>query len=281
MTYPSSNPPGNPSPYSSGGYGYHAPSSNPSVGATSLALPSQGRGLPLHRYLMTTVVALGLASYLFSYGPMFGVADIGWGVRFAVLAGALAAFGLLPRHTVSSVVVAALAALGFLDALALLINAADTGWAATVIVVLNGIQAGVAVWALLNGDGEATEAGSSEYQAYADYYRQAAQYYQQYAQQGPPDQQTVAGAGQAQHSHHMVGTTQQASGGASYADFISDGGAESRARHGDSTGVAAPTAGPAGPHAGAVEQTPPVHQQQSDVRRAPGPPGALGGGAGQ
>jgi hypothetical protein len=160
----------------------------------------------LRRYARLTVVVLGLASYLLSYGPVLSTGGAGWAVRFAVLAGLLAVFDLLPQQATSAKVVAALAATGFLDALSSLITASDArqpGWALVVIVVLDGLQALAAIGALLLAAGAVSQrsdsSGYNDY--YADYYARAAQYYAQYGQQAPqPDVLRHGGAAHAQQT---------------------------------------------------------------------------------
>jgi len=141
------------------------------------------------QYLRIAVAVLGVASYLFSYGPVLdGHGGAGWAVRFAVFAGLLAAFGLAPEQTRK--VVAALATVGFLEALSLLINSSSQpGWALWVIISLNGLQALVAIGTVVAQPGAvaAERAAASAYEAYAGYYAQASQYYGQYNQQPQPD----------------------------------------------------------------------------------------------
>ncbi|PQM45282.1 34 kDa antigenic protein [Mycobacterium talmoniae] len=155
--------------YRSGDQGYYSAERTGGYGAYQPSSARSDSSPPLPRYLSLGVVALGLASYLVSYGPVLGLADIGWGVRFAVLAALLAAFGLAPGQTPNAKVIAALAAAGFLDALSTLITAPDgsrPGWALTVIVVLNGLQAVAAVAALMLQAGVVGQrASQSEYDA--------------------------------------------------------------------------------------------------------------------
>lgn len=245
MSYPSGNQ-GYYSAGQSGGYGAYSP--RPSGrGGNSESLPG---------YLAIVVVLLGLASYLVSYGPVFEVGGDGWAVRFAVLAALLAAFGLAPRQTPRPKVIAVLATTGFLDALSSRITAPEgshPGWALTVIVVLNGLQAAAAIGALLvGGDSRGDRTGRSDYDAYADYYARAAQYYGQYSQQqAKPDTLQRAATAQAQAQQQVAAQRSQqaaASQAGNYADYVGSHGAEQTSGH-------SPThpeqqAAPAGPQAG-------------------------------
>jgi hypothetical protein len=186
------------------------------------------------RYLLVAVAVLGFASYLFSYGPVLGGhAGGGWAVRFAVLAGLLAAFDLVPNQTPGTKVVAALAAIGFLDALWLLVSTSHhPGWALWVIVVLNGLQGLVAIVALVPqpGTAAAERAAASAYEAYAGYYAQAAQYYGQYSQQPQPDALRQSATARATaHPQQQAAARQPqrptASSYGSYADYAGDYGA--------------------------------------------------------
>lgn len=175
-----------------GGYdGYSSWSPEPETG-----------GKVSHRQLTWAVTLLGVCSYLVSFGPMLNGFGIDWDVRFAVLAALLAAFGLLPRQPSASgfgKIVAALAAIGFLDAVSrvlVLPEGVQPGWAMWVVVVLNGLQAGAAVGALLTQP-SASEEQQAWYAAYAEQYAQAAaQYYGQYADNEQPDVAYQSGTAQ-------------------------------------------------------------------------------------
>ena len=214
----------------SGNQGYYGADHN-GYGSGYGGYPSSRRASDLPRYLGMAVAALGVVSYGLSFGPVHnggGVLD--WGARFALLAALLAGLSLVPGQTPNNKAVAVLAVFGFLDALAGLINASDSGWALTVIVVVNGLQAAAAVVALLQ-ETDASERGTrSEYDAYADYYAQAAQYYGQYGQQpAQPEEARRAGTGQAHAGAHAGARSQQAgtSQAGTYADYV--GGAEQAA----------------------------------------------------
>lgn len=241
--------------YPSGNQGYYTADQTSGYGGYSPRPTGRGGSAsPLPGYLAPAVVLLGLASYLVSYGPVFDTGGLGWGVRFAVLAGLLAAFGLAPRQTPNPKVVAVLAAAGFLDVLSSLITAPDDshpGWALTVIVVLNGLQAAAAIGALLiAADVAGDRVARSEYDAYADYYARAAQYYGQYAQQqAQPDPLQRGGTAQA---HHQVPATQSqqaaASQAGSYAEYV--GGTEQMSAVGRAGTHPDQQAAPPGPQAG-------------------------------
>jgi hypothetical protein len=183
------------------------------------------------RYLRIAVAVLGFASYLFSYGPVLsGHGGGGWAVRFAVLAGLLAAFDLVPKQTPATKAVAALAVMGFLDALWLLVASSEQpGWALWAIVVVNGLQGLAAIVALVPQPGAAAaeRAAASAYEAYAGYYAQAAQYYGQYPQQPQPDalRQSATARATAHAPQHAAARQQQqptASSYGSYADYAGD-----------------------------------------------------------
>lgn len=204
------------SPGNQGYYGAYTPRPPKAEGDTAL----------LAQYLGMAVVALGFTTYLVSYGPTFDDPGIGWGTRFAVLAGLAAGCGLLCRQAPNGKLIATLAAAGFLEALSDVITTSGDhrGWAAVAIVVLNGLQALVAVGVLLAGaDTSGAQASQSAYQAYVDYYEKAARYYGQYGQQQPQPETTMtqAGSAHAQQTHRVGAREQNAgSGAASYADYV-------------------------------------------------------------
>ncbi|MGV0742991.1 DUF5336 domain-containing protein [Mycolicibacterium sp. XJ870] len=132
-----------------------------------------------HRNLYVAVVVLGVACYCVSFGPDGD--GLGWYVRFAALAALTAAIGLLPKQTPHPGVIAVLAAIGFLDGLSNAVTAPG-GWALTLIVVLGGLQAVVAIAALMLAPKPTGATATAGYEAYLDYYNQAVQHY--YGQQG-------------------------------------------------------------------------------------------------
>ena len=130
--------------YSPGNRDYHS--------AYQPAYPGQRPDVEssLPRNLFIAVAVLGLAAYVFSFGPVSdGRAAVGWDVRFAALAALCAMFGLLAKQNPPPLATAVLATMGFLDALSSVLTATDRGWAMTVIVLLNALQAAAAVAALL------------------------------------------------------------------------------------------------------------------------------------
>lgn len=185
MTY-SPGSPGYPPAQSPGAYGGSAPSFvKDASGASKLPL-----------YLNIAVAALGPASYLASFGPMFTIyADMGpggggllvgggIGTVFAVVAILLAslfgAIGLLPKAKDYAAVVAALAVLGALLVIAQTVNAPSDwsiGWALWLILGFSVIQAFVAVMVLLLEQGVITApAPRPRYDPYAAAYGQYGQY---------------------------------------------------------------------------------------------------------
>jgi hypothetical protein len=180
----------------------YSPGNRDNHSANQPAYPSQRSDAEssLPRNLFIAVAVLGLVSYVFSFGPVAGgQAAIGWDVRFAVLAALCAMFGLLAKQNPLTLATAVLATMGFLDALSSVLTATDRGWAMTVIVVLNALQALVAVGALLlTSKAAPASGGAAGYEAYVDYYNQAVQsYYGRQAPSAAPEQSQRAGYGQA------------------------------------------------------------------------------------
>ncbi|WP_205873993.1 DUF5336 domain-containing protein [Mycobacterium camsae] len=216
-----------------GSQGYYQAEQGNYYGGYSPWSPApQTGGRVSHRQLTLVVVLLGLCSYLVSFGPMLNGFGIDWDVRFAVLAGLLAAFGLMPRQASASgqagKIVAALAAVGFLDALSRVVvlpEGVQPGWAMWVVVVLNAIQAGAAVGALLTQP-SASEEQQAWYAAYAEQYAQAAaQYYGQYAdgeQADAADESGSAHAEQVQQVSAPQPRPVEAAQEASYDEFVGD-----------------------------------------------------------
>jgi len=166
------------------------------------AYPGQRRDAEssLPRNLFIAVAALGLASYVFSFGPLAnGPETLGWDVRFAALAALCAMLGLLAKQNPPALIIAALSTMGFLDALSNVLAGSDRGWPLTVLVVLNALQSAAAVAALVLAPKAAKQSDTGGYDAYVDYYNQAVQnYYSQQSQPPPPPEQTQrAGYGQA------------------------------------------------------------------------------------
>lgn len=175
---------------------------------------------PLPRYMALAVLALGAASYLLSFGPMPEGHPVAWGVRFAVLAALLSGFGLIPRQDTNHKVIAVLAMAGFLDALAALISASNSGWALTVIVVINGLQSVVAVGALLQAH-PAVEAEQGSQEAYSEYWAQMAQYYNQYPDQHSQPAETAEPLQRGAHGQVAARAVQHAADqSASYSDYV-------------------------------------------------------------
>ena len=167
----------------------------------------------LPRNLFIAVAVLGLASYVFSFGPVIdGQGAVGWDVRLAAAAALCAMFGLLAKQNPLPLAVAVLATMGFLDALSNVLSATDGGWALTVIVALNALQSAGAVAALLlTPKGAARSADTAGYEAYVDYYNQAVRnYYNQTAQPAPHEQVQHAGYGQAYADGQATARVQRA-----------------------------------------------------------------------
>lgn len=145
--------------------------------------------------LSAAVAVLGLASYGVSFSSV--TEAIGWPVRFAALAALAAALGLLSKQKSVPLLIAVLAAMGFLDGLASVVTASGN-WASTVIVVLGGVQAVVAIVALRLAPNVVEGGATGGYESYLDSYNQAVQHY--YRQQGAaaPNTPQHSGYGQAQ-----------------------------------------------------------------------------------
>ncbi len=193
MTYPPTNP-GYPTPQQPGGYG--AP--------TAPAYPAQVAGPSMLPMILTAgVVALGLAAYLASFGPLlsintnvgpFGGAEFTasglsyWTVA-ALLAALLAAVGLLPKSKNYSAVVAVTAVLGVLLALGQVFNRPkgfSIGWALWLVLVFTLLQAIAAVAALLFESGVLTPpAPRPRYEQYGQYGPPPGGYYGQPGGHGP------------------------------------------------------------------------------------------------
>jgi hypothetical protein len=189
MTYP----PGNP--------GYPPAQSPASYGATATpSFTKSGDGESnLKAYLAIGVLALGLAIYLVSYGPMItrilpnGDELVESGstlpVDLALLAGLLAGVSLLPKAKNFYAVVTAVAVLGGLLLIEDTIGASGRGWALWIAVGSGVVQATLAVSALLLDAGVITPpAPRPKYEQYGHYGQ-----YGYYGQQQPPYQQSGFG----------------------------------------------------------------------------------------
>lgn len=171
------------------------------------------------RSLYAAVAVLGLAAYGVSFGPVGGVETLGWSVRFAALAGLVAAFGLLPRAGLVPLVTAVLAAMGFLDALWSAVAAADPGWAMTVIAVLNALQTAAAMAAVLVGEKNGAGSPAASYEAYVDYYNDAVRNYYNQQAGAAPERVQRGGYGQAYGDAQASAQAPRAQRPSQYADY--------------------------------------------------------------
>lgn len=198
----------------------------------------------LPRNLLIAVAVLGVATYCLSFAAVSDSGTLGWYVRFAALAGLVAAFGMLPSGKPHPVATATLAVIGFLDALSSVVTTTDRGWALTLIVVLTALQAAAAVAALLLSPGVSAKEPSAEYDAYVDYYNQAVRnYYTQQAQSTPTGQEQRGGYGAAYadaQAAPQMHRAQRASQQADYADLDGTGSPGSTVQDTDPRGVALP-----------------------------------------
>lgn len=214
-----------------GSHGYY-PAEQTSAGYDAWSPKPETGGKVSHRQLSWAVALLGVCSYLVSFGPMLNGFGIDWDVRFAVLAGLFAAFGLMPRQASGSghagKLVAALAAIGFLDALSRVVvlpEGVQPGWAMWVVLVLNGLQAGAAVGALI-AQPSASDEQQAWYAAYAEQYAQAAaQYYGEYADGEQSDVADESGTAHAQQVQQVTSPEPRRAAApqqASYDEFVAD-----------------------------------------------------------
>jgi hypothetical protein len=186
--------------YSPGGPGYPpAPQQGPYAPTTQFAKVDEGPSkLPV--YLLAAVIVLGLAGYLVSFGPVWKSSEMGpiagtsitggsLEIVAMLLAAMLAALGLLPKGQNYTAIVAAISVIGFLLAVSELINKPNflsVGWALIVIVILAGLQALVAIGALLLEAGVITPPPPRpRYDQYPQYGAPG----QYYGQPGPQPQQ--------------------------------------------------------------------------------------------
>jgi hypothetical protein len=201
----------------------------------------------LPRNLFIAVAVLGLATYVFSFGPVAdGPETIGWDIRFAALAALCALLGLLAKQNPLPLAIAVLATMGFLDALSSVLAGTDRGWPLTVIVVLNALQAMAAVAALLLAPKDAaTAADTAGYEAYVDYCNQAVHnYYSQQSQPAPPEQTQGAGYGQAYadaRASSRAQRTQRPSQQGDYADLDYSGSRTTAPLHDTAEAAPGPT----------------------------------------
>jgi hypothetical protein len=252
--------------------------------------PAQSGGsyveTPLPRGLFIAVAVLGLAIYALSFGPVVnGAGATGWYVRFAALAGLCAAFSLLSNHKPLPMVTAVLAMMGFLDGMSSILmpdnygaalglaRLAETGWAFTVIVVLNALQATGAIAAMLLWPKAAADnTPVAGYEAYVEYYNQAVRNYYQQAQSTPQQPVQHSGYGQASgeaQATPQVQREQRASQYGDYADFVSPQGEQ-----GQSATAASPPAGavPPGGLPNVAPAQPPAARQENEAEQSAWPP---------
>ncbi|MGV0990642.1 MAG: DUF5336 domain-containing protein [Mycobacterium sp.] len=197
MTFPPNNP-GYPAPQQPGGYGpapaYPVAPAGPAVNR----LPS---------LLAGAVVALGLAAYLASFGPLLKInADIGpfggasftasglsyWTIA-ALTASLLAAVSLLPKSKLYTPIVAVAAVLGVLLVIGQIVNRPNgfsIGWALWAVLLFTVFQAVAAVTALLFESGVlAAPVPRPRYEQYGQYGPPPGGYFsQQGGQPGPQGQ---------------------------------------------------------------------------------------------
>jgi hypothetical protein len=189
MTYPPGSP-GYPPTQSPGGYGASS--------ATSFTKSDDGES-NLQLYLTIGVVALGLAAYLLSYGPMItrilpnGDELVESGstlpIDLGLLAALLAGVSLLPKAKNYAAVVAAVAVLGGLLLIEDTIGASGRGWALWFALGCGVVQAVLAITALLLDAGVITPpAPRPKYDQYGHYGQYAGYYGQQSPYQQSPQQ---------------------------------------------------------------------------------------------
>jgi hypothetical protein len=255
---------------------------------TPYPVPSRGSDVetPLPRGLFIAVTVLGLATYALSFGPVVnGAGATGWYVRFAALAALCAAFSLLSNHKPLPMVTAILAMMGFLDGMSSILmpdsyaaalglgGLAEPGWALTVIVILNALQATAAIAAMLLWPKASADTATAGYEAYVEYYNQAVRnYYGQQAHSAPPQPVQRSAYGQASGEAQAAGQAQRehrASQYGDYADFVS-----SQGEHGQPATAAGPPAGPVPPGGlpNVAPAQPPAARQEEDADQSEWPP---------
>ena len=139
---------------------------------------------------------LGVAAWAVG---LAAVAPLGLVVSLSVLAGAVAVLGLLPGQTARGWLAVAVAVTALADAVTITVTAGGATWVLVVIDVLVGLQAVVAVVALLLEPRESAVTQStlgSDYAAYAQYVQAYQDYAEQYGSQWP-DQYAAAGVADA------------------------------------------------------------------------------------
>lgn len=220
--------------------------------------------------LLIAVVILGVATYCLSFGAVGDGGALGWYVRFAALAGLVAAFGMSAKARPHPIATAALAAMGFLDALSSMVTTTNRGWALTMIVVLTALQACAAVAALLLAPRPTAKGPATEYEAYVDYYNQAVRnYYAHQAQPAPPAQEQRGGYGQASaeaQAAPQVQRVQRPSQRADYADLDGTGSLGSAGQETGTSDVGRPAGLPS------FEQAPASADRQRRDSGEPPPP---------
>ncbi|BBY34467.1 hypothetical protein BST33_10880 [Mycolicibacter minnesotensis] len=234
MTYSPGNPGFQP-PQPSGSYGPSTPSFAKAGGEVESKLP---------QYLRIAVVALGLGVYLANFGPIVTITDVdyplvlsdaGNTVPLAVLAGLLAAVGLLPKAKVYTAVVAVIAALGALLAISTVAEASadyTIGWGLWLILVFSVLQACAAVGSLLLEAGVVTApAPRPKYDPYAQYGLPPGGNY--YGQQGQQGQQGYGHQGQ----HQSQQAPQQPGYPSSYGSYPSPSSGGFGAQHSSPSGA--------------------------------------------
>jgi Family of unknown function (DUF5336) len=192
--------------YSPGSPGYPPAQPGGSYAGTmpSFAKDDDGESkLPMT--LSLAVAVLGFLAYLASFGPLATVnveiggagaisgAGTALGVIAALLAGLLAAVGLLPKAKSYAGVVAAITVLGALLVVSEIVNmgsGVSIGWGLWLILVFSVLQAIAAVYALLLDAGVVT---APKPRPKHDPYAQYGQYGQQYGQYGQYGQQPYYG----------------------------------------------------------------------------------------
>lgn len=187
--------------------GYAAYGWNPAAGSASGERTDQ-----LGRALWIAVTILGPLILAVSVGSPV---PLDFPVRLSMLAAAVAAVGLLPGQSSRGWLIVALAVTGFCDALLPWIRAGDPRWALTVVMVLNALQALVAVGALLHQARVYRSARATVTPDYSAYARMV-QAYQAYAvqyQQPLSEPYTAAGQatarGQASANAHTAETSRE------------------------------------------------------------------------
>jgi len=168
------------------------------------AVATAGRSRRIvQRSLWALTAVFGLAAWVIG---LVALEDPGFAVTLSVLAGTVAAVGLVPGQSMRGWLVVAVAVTAFTAATTTAVVVGGASWGPVVVDVLVALQAVVAVSALLleprvHAATQPTSEG--DYAAYAEYVRAYREYAEQYESHWS-DQQSAAGAAEATGEAHGI-----------------------------------------------------------------------------